>query len=47
MEQQKKNKEFIIQYFNAISGVDKTWELLEAFTEAEKVTPGLDLVSAE
>ena len=31
MEQQKKNKEFIIRYFNAISGVPKTKELLEEY----------------
>jgi hypothetical protein len=35
MEQQRKNKEFIINYFNAISGVDKTRELLEKYIDDE------------
>ena len=29
MEQQKQNKEFIIRYFNALSGVTKTSELVK------------------
>ena len=37
MDQQKKNKEFIIRYFNAISGVVKTKELLEEFTTDEEL----------
>ena len=37
MEQQKQNKEFIIRYFNAISGVAKTRELLEEFTADEEL----------
>jgi predicted ester cyclase len=35
MELQKKNKEFIIRYFNAINGVPKTRELLEKFISDE------------
>jgi predicted ester cyclase len=36
MEQQKKNKEFVIRYFNAISGVTKTRELcMEYMTDVE------------
>ena len=35
MDQQKKNKEFIIRYFNAISGVTKTRELLEEYISDE------------
>ena len=31
MEQLQKNKEFIIEYFNAVSGVKKTRELLEKY----------------
>jgi len=37
MEQQKQNKEFIIRYFNAISGVSKTKELLEEYTTDEEL----------
>ena len=37
MEQQKKNKEFIIRYFNAISGVTKTKELVAQFTTDEEL----------
>jgi predicted ester cyclase len=33
MEQQKKNKEFIIEYFNTLSGTTKTRELLSPFVE--------------
>lgn len=36
MEQLKKNKEFIIRYFNAVSGVTKTRELcMEYMTDTE------------
>ena len=35
MEQQRRNKEFIINYFNAISGVDKTRALLEQYIDDE------------
>lgn len=33
MEQLKKNKEFLIEYFNAISGVIKTRELLTRYID--------------
>ncbi len=35
MEQSKKNKEFVIEYFNAISGVEKTSELVEKYVAEE------------
>jgi predicted ester cyclase len=37
MEQQKQNKEFIVRYFNAVSGVVKTRELLEEYTTDEEL----------
>ena len=37
MEQQKKIKEFIIRYFNALSGVTKTKELVAQFTTDEEL----------
>lgn len=37
MNNLKKNREFIIKYFNAISGVEKTRELCEKFTSDEKL----------
>jgi len=37
MEQVKKNKEFIIDYFNAISGVSKNDELLSHYIIDEKL----------
>ena len=37
MEQQKKNKEFVIRYFNAISGVTKTRELCQQFMTDEEL----------
>ena len=37
MEQQKKNKEFVIRYFNAISGVTKTRELSRQFMTDEEL----------
>ena len=37
MEQQKKNKEFIIRYFNAISGVTKTREVIEQYMTDEEL----------
>lgn len=37
MEQQKQNKEFIIRYFNALSGVTKTKELVEQYTTDEEL----------
>lgn len=35
MDQQRKNKEFLINYFNAVSGVAKTRELLEKYISDE------------
>ena len=35
MEQQRKNKEFIINYYNALSGVAKTRELMEKYITDE------------
>jgi len=37
MEQQKQNKEFIIHYFNALSGVIKTKDLVEQYTTDEEL----------
>jgi predicted ester cyclase len=37
MENLKKNRAFIIRYFNAISGAEKTRELCEQFTNDEKL----------
>jgi predicted ester cyclase len=37
MEQQKQNKEFIIRYYNAISGVIKTRELLQSYITDESL----------
>lgn len=37
MQQQNQNKEFIISYFNAISGVAKTRELLEEYITDEEL----------
>ena len=37
MEQQRKNKEFIINYFNAVGGVAKTRELLEKYMTDESL----------
>lgn len=37
MEQQKKNKEFVIRYFNAISSVTKTRELSQQFMTDEEL----------
>jgi len=35
MEQTKKNKEFIIEYLNAVSGVDKTRQLISPYVNDE------------
>jgi len=35
MEQLKKNKEFIVEYFNALSGVDKTSQLISRYVDDE------------
>ena len=37
MEQQKKNKEFVIRYINAISGVTKTREVMEQYMTDEEL----------
>ena len=37
MEQQKQNKEFIIRYFKALSGVTKTSELVKKYTTDEEL----------
>lgn len=37
MEQLKQNKNFIIRYYNALSGVTKTRELLEQYTTDEEL----------
>lgn len=37
MEQQKQNKEFIIRYFNALSGTPKTRESMEKFVADEEL----------
>jgi predicted ester cyclase len=37
MEQQKKNKEFVIRYINAISGVTKTREMMEQYMTDEEL----------
>lgn len=37
MDSLKKNKEFIIRYYNAISGVEKTRELCQKFMSDEKL----------
>ena len=57
MEQQTKNKEFIINYYNALSGTTKTRELLEKYISDEalighaeffeKVFPNYDVVIDE
>ena len=57
MEQQNQNKEFINRYFNALSGVAKTRELLEEYitdeellahiTFFEPVFPGYEVLSDE
>lgn len=37
MEQQKENKEFIIRYLNALSGVTKTREIMEEYLADEEL----------
>ena len=37
MEQQRQNKEFIIRYINALSGVTKTRELMEQYMTDEEL----------
>ena len=57
MEQLQQNKEFIIRYFNALSGVLKTRELMEEYITDEElighiaffetVFPGYEVISDE
>lgn len=42
MEQQNKNKAFIINYFNAIGGVSKTRDLLEQYITDEALIGHID-----
>ena len=37
MDQQRKNKEFIINYYNTLSGVPKTREILEKYISDEEL----------
>lgn len=37
MNQLKQNKDFIIRYYNAVSGATKTRELLEQYTTDEQL----------
>ncbi len=37
MEQQKQNKEFVIRYINALSGVTKTREIMEEYLDDEEL----------
>ncbi len=46
MEQQRKNKEFIINYFNAISGVEKPRELLEQYIDDEGLISHIEYFEA-
>ena len=42
MEQQRKNKEFIINYFNAISGAPKTRELMDQYMTDQALIVHID-----
>lgn len=46
MEQQRKNKEFIINYLNAVSGVTKTRELLEKYIADESLISHIEVFEA-
>ena len=46
MEQQNKNKEFIINYLNALSGVPKTRELLEHYMTDEALIGHIEFFEA-
>ena len=46
MENLKKNREFIIQYFNELSGNEKPRELCEKFTNDEKLIEHIDFFEA-
>ena len=37
MDTLKKNKQFVLEYFNAISGVEKTDELIDQFMEDDEL----------
>src|SRR5438874_2655461 len=43
MEQQRKNKEFIINYLTAVSGADKTRELLEKYITDEALISHIEV----
>ena len=46
MEQLKKNKEFIVSYFNAISGVTKTRELIKKYVSDEGLIDHIEFFDA-
>ena len=46
MDNLKKNREFIINYFNAMSGNDKTRELCEKYTTDEKLIGHIEFFEA-
>ena len=46
MDQQRKNKEFIINYFNAISGVQKPRQLLEQYIDDEGLIGHIEFFEA-
>ena len=46
MEQQNKNKEFLINYLNAVSGVTKTRELLEQYMTDEALIGHIEFFEA-
>ena len=46
MEQQKKNKEFIINYLNAVGGFPKTRELLEKYMTDESLIGHIEFFEA-
>ena len=46
MEQQRKNKEFIINYLTAVSGVEKTRELLERYIIDEALIAHIEVFEA-
>jgi predicted ester cyclase len=46
MEQQKKNKEFIINYLNALSGVPKTRALMEKYITDEALIGHIEFFEA-
>lgn len=46
MDQQRKNKEFIINYLNAVSGVEKARELLEKYIADEALISHIEVFEA-